>query len=332
MSRMFKKTMLFCMALIIGMWVVKAAERPQMSISIRDDEIVNKTSGPDEWFSTVIENLKIMLSENGFQVKDNKDMPKALEAQEAAQVLDGMEGANSPGEVAKLEVPAYWLSLTIQRCDHKSWTETRPDGMGVKIWEVEVEMGYSLMDARAAVTVKGVMHSVKSGVLRQSFNSTIEGNLEEQCIRDACDVCIHRLVEDLMKRVPKEFRPSENGRVEDIKDTSKGRRFKVGGMPSGRVHEGRLLEVWHLGDVEMLEEDERVGTLQVLQFKDGVVICREYSLASEGNGETEPESAIQVGDEVRISSDKPVEEPSKTSQRPQYSIPKNPRGGVPSPL
>ena len=324
-----KNVMLMLMALA-SMVLFIADDAVVASVSVQESKIQNKTDNRNANFSAMIDRLKYRLVNAGFSVVDEQDMADALTEHEKANVFDGMEG-DEPME-GGLKVPGYWMRLSIsQYSAHDETTKDTVNGTITKIPTAKVVAICHLVDARSGKTIKSVQGTgeAKIDLRAGGKDKVVEGNLIEEVLQQACDICVNKFVDELYQIVPMKFRPKPlSGKILAIK---KGR--IIVSLNADQVKPGMVLDVYRLESLDDEEEEEEedgddddidlselmdevyVGTIQVIEAGEKISTCQLF--AEQPGEEIKKKNIVKIS--TRFKPGKP-----KTSSPTQPRQPKRP--------
>ena len=248
MKFFFKSVSLsFLLGAFLLHFLLDAAEKKVPMISVQESKIENKT-GINANFRPLIDMIKHELFQAGFQVVDEADMGNSLKEADKAEFFGGMEGKSSD----ELKVPGYFVRATVIQYGFTASASRNPiSGNTTQIRSAQVQIAFTIVDARTARMQASANTKSRPVVVRtmEGQNTSQQGNFEEQSLQTASQECIRKMVAELLKTVPKKFRPAAaEGTV--LKAQDNRILVKINGE---KVKIGDILDIFK---VEKLDEDD----------------------------------------------------------------------------
>ena len=276
--------------------IVVNAKTPEVppSVSVQEKKIVNKTSSPNADFSVLVSLLKHELFLAGFRVVDEADMGNALMEMDKSGFYDGMDG-DAPVE-GNLKIPGYFLRVTVlqygfMKVQEKNWV----NGKVTEFEAAQVQISYDIIDARTA-EMKGTAMTKSAAVPLGGQQVSGGASVKEQALLAAIQESVHQMIPELLKTVPKEFRPE--GASGKVLKASDGR--VVVKIKADYVQEGTLLDIYRLEKMDLGDDEEEeflgeeeedddelideiyVGTVRVVEVKKAFCVCEPVSTVAGG--------------------------------------------------
>ena len=261
-----------CLCSFLPQLLFSAEDKKIPMISVQESKIENKT-GVDANFRPLIDMVKHELFQAGFQVVDEADMGNALKEADKAGFFDGMEGKSSPGA---LKVPGYFVRASVIQYGFSASASRNPvSGNTTQIRSAQVQIAFTIVDARTARMQASANTKSRPVIVRTLEGNDVaqRGNFEEQALQTASQECIRQLVVELLKSVPKKFRPAAlEGTVLKAQDN----RILVK-IDGDKVKIGDVLDIFK---VEKLDEDDSdltdeiyLCSVQITDVRPKISVC-----------------------------------------------------------
>lgn len=233
------------------------AEVVPPAVSVQQSKIVNKTPSKNANFAPLIDLIKVGLGDAGFTVVDEQDMADSLKEKDKAGVMDGMEGGTGEGQ---LKVPGYYIRASVIQY---GFNEVESEDILTKVKKLQksamVEVTFFIVDARSARQIAQVKTKSRPVAVTATAvpGSVVRGNFEEQALQTASDSCINEMIQVLIRKTPKKFRPAGAcGKVRMVRTKSNEVLVKFTPEKAEKVAEGDCFDVFKLEELKDEEDEE----------------------------------------------------------------------------
>jgi len=205
----------------------ECADGPDMRPLVFVDEkaIENKTDAAHPNFGGLVDRLNNALTESGiYRVLTPKDIGAGLVDDQLFKSL-----STDGGKDSSMKTPAYKIALTIMQYGYAKSSGKDMYGKLTSAQHAKIELILRVVDMRSRETLKS-----KNIARSASGSATVQSNLGEQVLQEACRSAVNDIVATLVQLTPFSVLDVENDEV-------------TIDVPSNRVKQGQQLEVFRLG-------------------------------------------------------------------------------------